>query len=377
MNRMTKLIALLLMAALTLSAVGCSLVSIDEEKAAEEARQELLKPIATVNGVEIPRGDYVSMVEYYIQMYSYFGMDLYSDTETLEALKQDVLDSLIEQEVLWQKAQELGLDQLSAEEQATVDADYEEQISSYRDGYYGQAEDEAEDDPNVDVEARVDELFAKALENEGTSLEELKQDVLVNYVVGTKLPEYLNKDVSVSDEEIRTWYESSLVDQKAELAEDTAAYETFLEEGLVLSVPEGYSFCKHILIKFAEDEEVSAEITALEETNTQLASEIQQLIEEDKDANEGEIDLKNDQLKANKVQISLLEEQLKAPVREKALEVLEKVRAGEDFDQLMSEYGEDPGMKAEPAMSRGYATGPNTSFEEAFKEAAQIGRAHV
>ena len=35
-------------------------------------------------------------------------------------------------------------------------------------------------------------------------------------------------------------------------------------------------------------------------------------------------------------------------------EVIAKLEAGEDFESLIAEYGEDPGMQNEPTMSRGY-----------------------
>ena len=56
-----------------------------------------------------------------------------------------------------------------------------------------------------------------------------------------------------------------------------------------------------------------------------------------------------------------------------AQEVLERLEAGEDFSALLSQYGTDPGMEAEPYKSLGYLVGPYPSkvdYLPEFKEAA-------
>ena len=56
-----------------------------------------------------------------------------------------------------------------------------------------------------------------------------------------------------------------------------------------------------------------------------------------------------------------------------AQEVLGKLEAGEDFSALLSEYGTDPGMEAEPFATLGYLVGPYPSkvdYLPEFKEAA-------
>ncbi len=59
-------------------------------------------------------------------------------------------------------------------------------------------------------------------------------------------------------------------------------------------------------------------------------------------------------------------EAAKAETLAKANEVLEKVKAGEDFDALIAEYGEDPGMEAQP---EGYLFTKGAMVPE-FEEAA-------
>ena len=71
-------------------------------------------------------------------------------------------------------------------------------------------------------------------------------------------------------------------------------------------MPEGYRFCKHILIKKAEEGDTTKNVN--------------QIVEE----------------------------------------VKAKLADGVDFDKLVEEYGEDPGMKEEPYKTEGYLISENT-----------------
>ena len=54
-----------------------------------------------------------------------------------------------------------------------------------------------------------------------------------------------------------------------------------------------------------------------------------------------------------------------------AQDVLARAQAGEDFDALLEEYGEDTGMKNEPNKSRGYLVCEGLSvYEQSFQDAA-------
>ena len=53
-------------------------------------------------------------------------------------------------------------------------------------------------------------------------------------------------------------------------------------------------------------------------------------------------------------------------------EIYEKIEAGEDFDALIEEYGEDPGMQSEPYKTEGYilSEANASDYYEEFSEAA-------
>ena len=52
-------------------------------------------------------------------------------------------------------------------------------------------------------------------------------------------------------------------------------------------------------------------------------------------------------------------------------EVLEKIEAGEDFDALIEQYGQDPGMETSPAKENGYpVSADSTNWVTEFRDAA-------
>lgn len=57
-----------------------------------------------------------------------------------------------------------------------------------------------------------------------------------------------------------------------------------------------------------------------------------------------------------------------AKKKAKAEEILKKAKAGEDFDALIKEFGEDPGMKTN---TTGYTCSDNDNFDPAFMKAAK------
>ena len=120
-TRIWKLTALVL--ALLLALTGCSLIEIDQE-------MDNAETVATVNGVTITKGEvkdtYDSYVSYYNYLSSYYGTAM--DTSTL---KDDVIEAFINNEIIRQKAAELGLDQLTDEDKASIEEQAAQQLEEY------------------------------------------------------------------------------------------------------------------------------------------------------------------------------------------------------------------------------------------------------
>ena len=114
--------------------------------------------------------------------------------------------------------------------------------------------------------------------------------------------------------------------------------------------PEGIRTVKHILINYLDEDK-------------QKISELAALSEKPEDYDQ---------------QYEALKQQAYANIKDKVDEVMARIAAGEDFDALVEEYGEDPGMTADPYKSEGYmvfdgCTNLVTEFVESAMALEQIG----
>ena len=154
----------------------------------------------------------------------------------------------------------------------------------------------------------------------------------------------------------------------------------------VYYTPAGYRYVKHILRKFSDEDnqkisDIQSQITDKQTQLNNVESSLSDLGEATED--ESEEIAKNRQEPTDtqttlNAEIEDLNKQLEA-AREAAYAALQptieeiqaKLAAGEDFDALMEEYGEDTGMQAEPAKTNGYAVcEQSTNWVEDFRNAA-------
>lgn len=101
MKNWTKIVAGILCVALALAFAGCSLVAVDEDK-------DKAQVVATVNGEEIHKEEFLAMQQQYIYIYQMFGMDPTSDEATLAEFNSMILDGLVNNLVLEQQAKAQG-----------------------------------------------------------------------------------------------------------------------------------------------------------------------------------------------------------------------------------------------------------------------------
>ena len=123
MNNLKRILCLALAAAMCLTFAACSL-------------QEEKQPLATVNGTVISDEDYQYLYDYYVTMFSYYGYDVTADTENFDSFKTDLLDTLIQDEVILQKAEELGFMVSTDEVLADAEEEFEASYVEYLDYYY-------------------------------------------------------------------------------------------------------------------------------------------------------------------------------------------------------------------------------------------------
>jgi len=185
---------------------GFSLVSVDEEKA-----NELV--VATVDEQDITKGEVIE----YIKIISvlngtpadyYFGDDM---TDEIEGIKTDVLNILIEQVTMVNKADEFGLSEFTDED---IDG-FKSEVDRFTQSI----------ESNIEFQV-IEEYTALGLETEGADfVSEVQRRVDEWYDVfgGDKeqiveffkieelyarVQEYVFKDIDVSEGEVKTFYEA-------------------------------------------------------------------------------------------------------------------------------------------------------------------------
>lgn len=228
------------------------------EAALAEARrlaEEEAKTVALKMGdLEITRGEVAEAVQdrlnMLVEMYALVGAPVDADDPEVIALAQaEAIRSLKEEMVLRAKAAELGLDRLTEEETAEAEEQAQRQWNAVVlyvcDNLLKEEGQQLEDDAR---EAFIQEY----LDEHGVSAEEYRKKVIKEYVDG-KVRDYIVRDVSVSEEEIRTEYEKRKAagEQEENLAEDVirarllyekqdAAYDAALEEWIAAAGIEEY-----------------------------------------------------------------------------------------------------------------------------------------
>nr|MDD6335861.1 peptidylprolyl isomerase [bacterium] len=339
-KNLLRVVALVLVTALFLS--GCSLIELNETR-----RQQQV--VARVGDMTITLGEFES--QYYNYLYStgyiyYIDETDASQRETVNQLRDTVLQAMIENKIRTEKATELGYMEQKDGDEAKRDEQLQEAIEETKESYRTEWEEKKEEDDSIDVEAEVEKQWNQWLEDNKEAFEEYKASLLEQVILERameELDEYLTKDVTVSEDEVTSKHSSLVQSQRTSYEDKLTQFETdmyaFWKDAstVVCFKPLGYRTVKQILVKIDDD----------------TAKEIAQLR---KDEKEEEADQK-------------LEEALKA-IQEKADEVLAKVEAGEDFDKLMEDYNEDPGMQSEPQKTHGYLVSEETNFVDSFKEAA-------
>ena len=342
---MKKIFAAALALVLALSVIGCSVAPSAGE--GDTAVVDSDEAVATIGDRKVTFGEYKQLFDAYAQYYAMMGYDISTDEEATKQLQDSIIDALVVNEIISYQAAQSGYDKLSDEKLAEIEEQAAEDLDSIVAEYRKQAESDAEDDSSVNVEERLAEYIAdeaEAYTGERMTAEEYGKWILENSTesaIGDAFREAMLKDVTVSDEEIKSWYDENLKTQQEtydnnpeNYKEDKEAEELYGGDP-VLYVPEGYSRVLHILItpEDAISDEYSEKFSAMED----LKSEYGELaftvnVEGGEGADRlSEIKTEYNKLKADADKIK---DEYLAPSVEKAKEAYAKLQAGEEFSKV-------------------------------------------
>ena len=310
--RTIKTIALVL-AALTVAAALCAC-------SVNNPNYTVLK----VGDMDIGVNAYYNNYNYLAYVYQMYGLYNVSTQEAFRSMQDQVFNNLINNALPVVIAKREGVT-LTAEEEAKVQEDYKAQLESMIAGYADKVDASITDE--AEKRKEEEKLFKADLKKAGWIYSEylqLIEDDVRNTAIGNKYLQTLYKDVNITEVQAQEYYDEQLILKKAEYSENPAkyyddytAYISGSDEMAPLTVAEGYHFYKHILIKKPAEGETKDVNKIIEEVKAKLAD-------------------------------------------------------GVDFDTLVADYGEDPGMQSDPYKSTGYPISEAIvdKYYEGFAEAA-------
>ena len=238
----------------------------------------------------------------YATISAYYQMLGVSEADYAETAKLTVLDGLVEGKVLEMKAREAGVYELSdgqrAELESRVQQEYEDTLRYYMEFRF--------DDSKSEEEVRAETVAY--LEANGYSYESMLEEAEKS-AWQDRLFDYVTRDMEISDEQMREFYQSQVESAELTYTADFAEYEMDAEAGRTLVWnPEGVRRIDTILISFSDDQ--SVEYLTL-----------QAALESGDSAKLSELDA------------------LYAALEPRAQQALDRLNAGEDFATLAGEYG--------------------------------------
>lgn len=276
--------------------------------------------IATINGEPITYSEMLVMYQTYASQYSASGMDI-NDETTQQSLMNMAFNAAIQEKLIKQQATAEGLDAFTDEEEAS----FTEQAQTY----YDQMK-QMLTLYNTDSSLSDEEKAAQAEEQMNTygySVEQLAKNNRDSEIFN-RVYEFVNKDVDIPDSAVQSAYDDALKDAQDRYSEDPSQYLTDSSKGsTIYCVPEGYRTVKHILVKYDKAKDLKA-----------AQAKLLELTEAD------------DEYAETKASI----EEMTAEIQPKLDEIQARIDNGEDFQALIEEYGEDPGMKSGDSAETGY-----------------------
>ena len=380
MRKKALLAALMAMILLT---SGCALIVKDE--AVDAATPVIRMGDQVITKAEV-KAEIESELYQQASWYQMFGQSFdYTDPANIAAAQESAIEALKKDMVLNAKAKELGFDQLTAEDEETIKANAQKDLDSI----VAQAKSYVENAEGMSEE-ELTEAATKQAEASGYTL-----DAYVNYekgnLISKRLKDYAIQDVAVTDEEIQAEYESKVAANKETYAEKPGSWATAANNGTTLYyTPAGVRRVKQILTKFKDEDQAAIDEAKKQQTeantavstaqakvdSAQSAVDTEGITDEDKAAAEEtlsaakqELDEADKALLAANEAVTAATDKAFANLDEEVDAILASLDAeGADWQAIMDEKNQDPGMKSN---EKGYAVAADmTGFDSAFVEAA-------
>lgn len=296
---------------------GCAFVRVNPDR-------DMAQVVARFAGEEILKGEVIDIFDRQKELWG-ITEEMEQDPEareTILSVKKQILDNLVDEKIVEIKAKEAGFT-AREEDIDKAQEDFNEQLLSYAE--FLKEQDEEAEREGVDYEQRAREVFEGELEAMGLTEREYIEMVALHARV-QEFRESKVAGIEAKQEQVQEYYDKQLEVQKANPAQ--------VAEGEVELMRAPAARVKHILIALPDEEQ--AEYRRLRGEGLNDEAEV------------------------------YLAEKLEA-IRPEAQAILVRARAGEDFEELIATYGEDPGMVDN---EEGYRVTSGGGFIPPFEEAA-------
>lgn len=376
---MKRLFCILLSLAMLISA-SFALAEDTADAAAETAEVLSDEPVllVTVNGDEIWSNDnYLLYTQANYENYAASNGYNTADENLIKAINQQSLYETIGYRLILQKGKELGLDQITDEDKTGFETDakaqWEEIVSSFISSM-GKVTEESSDEDKAAARADAEaQLLSDYGFDEARYVEEYISQASSNTVY-SRVTDHLSKDLKVTDEDVQTYFEDLVKDDQETYENDAGAYEFYTQYYGQPSyyMPEGYRGITHILLKVDDDllnnwKDLSARLEeqAQAETDTPAAEETPA-----EDA-EPTAEPEPTEEPVTEEMVTKAKEAILESVKATVDEIKARLDAGATFDDLIKEYGTDPGMQDDTMRAEGYPVhNDSIRYDPAFKDAA-------
>ncbi|MEG2152473.1 MAG: peptidylprolyl isomerase [Clostridia bacterium] len=278
--------------------------------------------VAKVGDVEITYSTYYNQFSTFKQYADAGYLAIDDGKDQMASLRELTFKSVIDAVLPLAWAHKIGLTLTEGEQTIAMDA-ADVTLKGYVEQYASQIDESITDETEkYDAEYA---LLIKELKSVGMTYEKLTKQVReasIEEALAKKMADQVKAEASVTDEQIQEWYDNTVKEQTATFAEKPESYYSYVQQyaqyGGVepLVAPDGYYYYKHILIKNPAEGETKDVNTIVTEVQAKLAS-------------------------------------------------------GADFDALIKDYGEDPGMASEQ-YAKGYVLSESNrdSYYAEFSDAA-------
>ena len=376
-------------AAETLNNASAEATEVPAEEATEAPAEEpTVAPrvlLATVNGEEIwsDNGNLNYAYEQYVYAAQNYGMDP-TEESTVGIIRSYSMLNAVQTALIYQKAAELGLDTVTDEDKAEMTATAKEQweeIIQQIIADQGVITEESTDEEKAAARADAEALLLTYGYNEEIYVSAYIDDA-TNVLVENRVRASLMNGKTVSDEEVEAYYNDLVQEDKEAYEGQAAAYEFYTNYYGQPSyyIPEGFRSVLHILLPVDEtllndwkdlsarlEEQKSAEET--EPTETEEAAPAETPAADAEATAEPTVEPTAEPVTEEMVKAA--EQAILDSVKSTVDEIKAKLEAGTSFEDLIKEYGTDPGMQSEDGLANGYLIhNDSIMYDSSFKEAA-------